>query len=440
MNKPASRPRSPHRRNADARPAPSARQGALVLLAGLRQGATLSDSIATGALAAHDPANRARAQRLALAVLRHAEQADTLLAPHLARTPRPEIRDILRLAVTEMLALGQAPHGVVNAAVQAARASGPKGRAASGMVNAVLRKLSDQQAAWDALPPQHLPDWLRAPVVAAWGAPVAAAVEAAHQAGAALDLTARQAFPDELTAMGQILPTGSLRLPTGAQVSALPGYDSGAWWVQDAAAALPVRLLDPQPGEVITDLCAAPGGKTLQLAAAGAVVTALDLSESRLARLHQNLSRCGLAASVVAGDALDWRPATPPDAILLDAPCSATGTIRRHPDLPVLRDGSAIAGLADLQARLLDHALDMLAPGGRLVFATCSLLPAEGEDQIAALLARRRDIAPEMPDFPWIDPDWRGDYGLRLRPDFWPAQGGMDGFFMARLRKAPVAP
>lgn len=440
MNKPASRPRNQHRRQDGQKRAPSARQGALLLLGQLRQGATLSDSIATGALGALDPANRARAQRLALEVLRHTEQADTLLNPHLARKPRPEIRDILRLAVVEMLALEQAAHGVVNAAVQAARASGPKGHAASGMVNAVLRKMADQKAAWDMLPPQKLPDWLRIPVTAAWGPKATAAIEAAHQAGAPLDLTAKSVFSADLAQMGVILPTGSLRLEGGAQVSALPGYDAGAWWVQDAAAALPVRLLDPQPGEKIADLCAAPGGKTLQLAAAGADVTALDLSETRLSRLHQNLSRCDLTADVRVGDALEWRPETAPDAILLDAPCSATGTIRRHPDLPVLRDGSAIAGLADLQARLLDHALDILAPGGRLVFATCSLLPAEGERQIAAVLSRRRDVTLEQPDFNWIQPDWRVEYGLRLRPDFWPERGGMDGFFMARLRKGPVAP
>src|SRR5690606_38871294 len=181
-----------------------------------------------------------------------------------------------------------------------------------------------------------------------WGAEIAAAIEAAHERGAALDLTPRAPggpMP------GEALPTGSHRLPAGAQVTALPGYAEGDWWVQDAAAALAVRVLDPRPGEVVADLCAAPGGKTLQLSAAGAKVTAVDISEPRLARVAENLARCGLSAHLVAADALDWRPDQPLDAVLLDAPCSATGTIRRHPELPRIRDGEGLAELTRLQAR-----------------------------------------------------------------------------------------
>ncbi|OWJ89813.1 RsmB/NOP family class I SAM-dependent RNA methyltransferase, partial [Paracoccus yeei] len=264
-----------------------------------------------------------------------------------------------------------------------------------------------------------------------WGEAAARAIEAAHESGAPLDLTPNGATP------GEALPTGSHRLAAGTQVSALPGYAEGHWWVQDAAAALAVRVLDPQPGEAVADLCAAPGGKTLQLAAAGARVTALDISESRLALVAQNLDRCGLTARLVAGDALDWRPDHPLDAILLDAPCSATGTIRRHPELPLIRDGAALPGLVALQARLIDHALSLLKPGGRLVYATCSLLPAEGEDQLAAALARHPGVAAEPASAPGVDPAWRtAQGGLRLRPDLWPERGGMDGFFIARLRKS----
>ncbi len=406
-----------------------ARSGALRLLAAVDMGATLDEAAALVDRLA--PSERARARRLALEVLRREERADRLLAPMLARRPRPEIMRILRLATVEMLALGEAPHGVVNSAVALARASGRKGQAASGMVNAVLRKVSGADETWAALQPQKMPAWLRTPVVDAWGEDVARAIEAAHEAGPPLDLTPKGETP------GEVLPTGSHRLPAGAQVSALPGYDKGDWWVQDAAAALAVWVLEPQPGEVIADLCAAPGGKTLQLAAAGAEVTAIDISEMRLARVADNLSRCGLSAGLVAADALAWRPDQPLDAVLLDAPCSATGTIRRHPELPRIRDGAGLADLTALQAQLIDHALGLLKPGGRLVYATCSLLPAEGEEQLSAALARHPGLTVEPPRAPGVDPGWITAQGaLRLRPDLWPERGGMDGFFIARLRKS----
>jgi len=403
--------------------------GALRLLAAVDEGATLDEAAAlTERL---PPPDRARARRLALEVLRREGRADLLLAPMLARRPRPEIMRILRLATVEMLALAEAPHGAVNAAVALARASGQKGQAAAGMVNAVLRKIAGAAEPWARLSPQKLPPWLRGPIVAAWGEEVARAIEAAHEAGAPLDLT-----PKGADCPGEALPTGSHRLPAGTQVSALPGYEAGEWWVQDAAAALAARLLDPRPGERIADLCAAPGGKTLQLAAAGAEVTALDISEPRLARVAENLSRCRLSVRLVAADALDWRPDQPLDAVLLDAPCSATGTIRRHPELPRIRDGAGLAELTGLQARLIDHALTLLKPGGRLVYATCSLLPAEGEDQLAAALARHPGLTVEPPQAAGIEPGWiTPQGGLRLRPDLWPERGGMDGFFIARLRK-----
>jgi len=406
-----------------------ARQGALRLLQAVEEGATLDE--ASGLTEALPPSARARARRLALEVLRRGDRADALLVPMLARKPRPDIRRILRLATVEMLALGEAPHGAVNAAVTLCWGLGGKGQAAAGMVNAVLRKVAAAGDDWAALQPRRLPDWLRGPVAGQWGEAVALAIEAAHEAGAPLDLT-----PKSGEAPGEALPTGSFRQPAGTQVSALPGYEAGEWWVQDAAAALAVRVLDPQPGERIADLCAAPGGKTMQLAAAGAEVVALDISESRLARVAENLERSQLSAQLVAADALEWRPDVALDAILLDAPCSATGTIRRHPELPLIRDGSALPGLVELQARLIDHALEILRPGGRLVYATCSLLPAEGEDQIAAALARHPEVEIEPAEAPGIDPAWLTPEGaLRLRPDLWPDRGGMDGFFIARLRK-----
>ncbi|MBC9246093.1 methyltransferase domain-containing protein [Paracoccus sp. 11-3] len=407
-----------------------ARQGALRLLQGVREGQSLSDQ--SGVLKRLLPADQARAGRLAAETLRHMDRADEVLQVYVNRKPAPQVLDVLRLATVELLELGGAAHGVVDAAVELTRAQGKKGAAAAGMVNAVLRKVSQHQG-WADITPQELPDWLRDSISDAYGEETTLAIEAAHQAGAPLDLT--------LKAAGDVpgaepLPTGSLRITGPVQVSALPGFAQGDWWVQDAAAAIPVRMLDPQSGEKIADLCAAPGGKTLQLAAAGAQVTAVDISAARLRRVAENLERCQLSAELVAADVLEWQPDGRLDAILLDAPCSATGTIRRHPDLPYLRDGSGISALVDLQARMIDHAIALLPPGGRLVYAVCSLLPDEGEAQIAAAQARYPGLTVETPDLPGIDPDWiTPEGGIRLRPDYWAERGGMDGFFIARLRK-----
>lgn len=378
------------------------------------------------------PADRARAQRLAAEVLRHIEQCDRVLKPFLRKAPPPMVLNILRLATVELVQ-GAAAHGVVNEAVSLVRNDRRHG-ALSGLVNAVLRKVAAIEAPFAKLPPQRLPYWLRKPLVDSWGREAVSAMEAVQAKPAPVDITLKPGaavLPDAVA-----LPSGSLRLPAGVQVSALPGYAEGDWWVQDAAAALAVPLLAPRAGERVLDLCAAPGGKTLQLAAAGAQVTALDISGPRLARLQDNLARTGLQAQVVAADALHWQPEAPFDAILLDAPCSATGTIRRHPDLPFVKDGSELAELIPLQAALLDRALGWLAPGGRLVFCTCSLLPEEGEEQLAAALARHPGLKVEPAALPGVEPGWLTPEGaLRLRPDYWAAQGGMDGFFMVRLTR-----
>lgn len=406
----------------------TARATAVAILNGvLGEGRMLTDFAGAGLA----PADRARALRLAQAVLRHLANADALLDRHLRKAPALTVRNVLRLALVE-LAQGAPAHGVVNAAVEITR-KGTRTAHLAGLVNAVLRA---QPAAglFDGLPPQRMPRWLRQPLVQAWDREVVTAIEAVQAAEPPLDLTLRPGFP---APEGHMLPTGSLRLTTGGQVSALPGYAEGGWWVQDAAAALPARLLAPQPGERVLDLCAAPGGKTLQLAAAGAEVTALDISAPRMARVRANLARTGLSADLVVADALDWQPEAPYDAILLDAPCSATGTIRRHPDLPWVKDGSEVAHLVALQARLLDRALGWLRPGGRLVFATCSLLPEEGEGQLAAALGRHPGLVADRTDLSGVAAGWwTAAGGLRLRPDYWADRGGMDGFFLARLRRA----
>jgi len=407
-----------------------ARGAAVALLnAVLEEGRLLAQITAgEGPLAGLSPADRARAQRLAADTLRRIEPADRVLAPFLRKAPPLAVRNILRLAVVE-IAGGAAPHGVVNAAVSLARA-GRKTQHLAGLVNAVLRQVP--QAPLPG-PAQRLPRWLRQPLVHLWGREVVGNIEAVQALTPPVDLTLRPGFA---APEGEVLPTGSLRLADPGQVSALPGYEAGGWWVQDAAAALAVPLLGDLRGLRALDLCAAPGGKTLQLAAAGAEVVALDISAPRLQRLHENLARCGLAAEVVTADALVWQPTAPFDAIVLDAPCSATGTVRRHPDLPFVKDGSDLAGLVALQAQLLDRALGWLKPGGRLVYCTCSLLPEEGEAQLAAALQRHPGLRVVAPAQPGISPDWvTKDGGLRLRPDYWADRGGMDGFFMACLQK-----
>ncbi|SIO51275.1 16S rRNA (cytosine967-C5)-methyltransferase [Rhodovulum sp. ES.010] len=394
---------------------------------------------AGGPLDMLEPAEAARARRLALATLRHLGRADAVLKPHLRKPPPPAIRAILRLATVEMLEAGAAAHGAVDAAVGLARANG-RTRAYAGLVNAVLRKVAaTPPETWAALPPQRLPGWLRGRLDSAWGRAAVTGIEAAHAAGAPLDLTPKDGEAAALAARlgGAVLPTGSVRLTGRAQVSALAGYAEGAWWVQDAAAALPAKLLAPRPGARVVDLCAAPGGKTMQLAASGAAVTAVDLSEARMARVEENLARTQLAADLVVADALSWAPDRPADAVLLDAPCSATGTVRRHPDLPFAKDAASIRPLFALQAALIDRAVGMLAPGGRLVYCTCSLLPEEGEAQVAAALDRHPDLLPMPAEAPWIEPAWQTAHGaLRLRPDFWPERGGMDGFYIACLGKS----
>ncbi len=414
-----------------------ARAGALQLLSAvLGDGQLLSQAVeAQGSpIAALGPQDRARAQRLASETLRQMQRCDAVLKPLLRKEPGLPILNILRLGVLELQANPAAAHGIVNAAVTLAQRE-KGGAAMAGLVNAVLRKVAAGGDPFAGMPPPVMPPWLRRPLIAAWEKKAVQAMEAVHAVPAPLDLTLKPGADPQIA--GAIrLPNGSLRLTDAGQVSALPGYDAGEWWVQDAAAAMAVPLLAPQPGERILDLCAAPGGKTLQLAASGADVTALDLSDARLDRLQQNLARTGLAARVVEADALTWQPDGAFDAILLDAPCSATGTLRRHPDLPYLKDGSDLAALTALQTALIDRALSWLKPGGRLVFCTCSLLPVEGERQLAALLKRNTEVRAEKPDMPWLEPEWvTADGGLRLRPDFWADLGGMDGFFMVRLQR-----
>lgn len=376
--------------------------------------------------------DRAAAHRIAAAVLRRMGSLDAVLEAFLTRNPPPVVRTALRMGAAELLLLETPPHAAVASTV------GAVPRPFAGLVNAVLRKVAAEgPAALEGLDAARLdtPAWLWSAWHAGYGAAGARAIAEAHGAPAPLDLShhGAAALPEGAVA----LPTGTWRMPAGTRITELPGFAEGLIWAQDAAAALPVRLLDPQPGERIADLCAAPGGKTAQLAAAGAEVVAVERDPRRAVRLRENLTRLKLTAEVVEADAAGWRPDGLFDAVLLDAPCTATGTIRRHPDVAHLKRAKDVASAAELQRRLIEAAAALLKPGGRLVFATCSLQREEGEAQAErgiAGLAPRPFPADALPGLPGaITPEGH----LRTRPDLMAGAGGMDGFFAARFERRP---
>jgi 16S rRNA (cytosine967-C5)-methyltransferase len=383
--------------------------------------------VALDALPAMAPRDKGAAHRLAASVLRHTGTLDEVLEAHLRREPPLPVRHILWLGAAASLFLDAPPHAAVGTAVDLARTQ--KLEPFAGLINAVLRKVAASgPAVLDGLdmPRLDTPGW----AWASWGAQ-ARAIATAHAYEAPLDISAKPGF----VVPGELLPTGSVRFPPGTAVTELPGFSSGDIWVQDAAAALPARLLAVQQGERVLDLCAAPGGKTAQLAAAGGIVTAVERDQARMGTLKGNLARLGLNAETVLTDAATWRPATKFPAILLDAPCSATGTIRRHPDLLHLRKARDVQMLTKAQDALLDAAAEMLAPGGRLVYAVCSLQPEEGAARIDAACARlglKRDplSLPELPEAVTAQGD------VRTHPGLWPERGGLDGFFVARLVQA----
>lgn len=379
--------------------------------------------------------DRALARSLASGVLRWLPDLDALIDTATERPLPPDARArmALRIALAGRLLLGTPPHAVVATALPLVE-GGPR-----RLTHAVLGRLLREGAALPAAP--TLPDGLGARWSASWGPEVAAAAARALDREPATDLTLRDPAETDhwAAALGGVrLAPGHVRTAAKGSPAAWPGFDEGAWWVQDLAASLPARLLGTEAGTRALDLCAAPGGKTLQLAGAGAAVTALDIAAPRLKRLRENLERTGLAAEVIAADALRWTPSSPYDAILLDAPCSATGIFRRHPDVLHLKDAARLGPVTALQTELLDRAADWLAPGGRLVFSTCSLERAEGETQAAALLARRPDLATdpvraeELPA--GLAPTVEG--WVRTLPGQLEAEGGLDGFFIARFRRA----
>jgi 16S rRNA (cytosine967-C5)-methyltransferase len=386
---------------------------------------------ALDALPPAEPRDRAAGHRIAAAVLRRLGTLDAALDPLLKRAPPDPVRHILRIGTAGLLLLDTPPHAAVATAVSLARARGLAPFA--GLVNAVLRRVAAQgAAALDDLdgPRLDTPPWLWT----AWGARARAIAEA-HQTEAPLDLTLR---PCETAPEGAVyLSTGTARMEAGTRVAGLPGFEQGTFWVQDAAAALPARLLAACQGEWVADLCAAPGGKTAQLAATGAIVIAVERDVRRAARLRENLARVRLHAEVIEVDATRWQYPRQFDAILVDAPCSATGTIRRHPDIPHLKRASDLPALCEAQDRLLDAAVRLLRPGGRLVYAVCSLQEEEGPGRIAALLGRARLIKDpvRLTELPGLANAINLDGTVRTLPSMWREFGGMDGFYIARLRK-----
>lgn len=423
----------------------SARQAAAALVFAVTdQGRTLDDALGdTASFNQLTGPDRGFARAIATGTLRRLGGIDAVLGQLMTRPLEAQAgvaRAILRTGAAQLLVLGVAAHAAVSEAVSLANAA-PRARPFAGLINAVLRKVAAEgRERLAALPAgTDLPAWLYSRWQLAYGPELAAAIATSLRSEPPLDLSPRGDAAALAAAVGgQVLQNHTVRLGSdAAPITELPGFADGAFWVQDAAARLPVALLGPTPGQRVYDLCAAPGGKTLQLAAAGAYVTAVDQNDQRLMRLRENLSRTGLAADIVCADARSWRPAEPADAVLLDAPCSATGTLRRHPDVAWLRRPEDLATLTPLQTSLITHAGGLVKPGGILVYAVCSLEPEEGPAIIAQLIkAGGWQIEPATAFLP---PAWgqmiAADGTVRSLPCHLPDLGGLDGFYATKLRR-----
>ncbi len=436
-----------------AKPEPSRLLALAAFEAVMTKGQTLDDWLEqSGDYQKLEPRDRRFCRRLVTSALRHHGETMLALRHYVPRPPRGRQQVaslILQLALTELIWLDGPSHAVVDQAVRLIRARDL--RHLHGLINASLRRCADDiqngksfKTNSKAGAAANCPEWLKTLLIADWGQAQADAIMNMLMIPPPLDLSVISEPQDWASRLGGIaLPQGSVRLNEGAPQT-LEGYHDGRWWVQDAAAAMPARLMGDVKGKQIIDACAAPGGKTAQLVAAGAKVTALDLSEKRLERLQSNLSRLGMTADVVAADVLDWSPPALVDGVLIDAPCSTTGTIRRRPDILTRKKSPHIKALTDLQLNMIRHAASWLKPGGVLVFATCSLLRAEGEDLITSVRAET-GLAPYSID----SSEYAGltaftdqpDHALRLMPNAltMPQEDSMtqgnDGFFMARFKR-----
>ncbi|RWB53280.1 MAG: methyltransferase domain-containing protein [Mesorhizobium sp.] len=450
------RPQTPGRRDAgEAIAGLAARKAAARLLAAVIDARTPLDGLTDNEhghpqYRALDARDRALVRAILVTALRYRMTIAGLLAKRLER-PLPAnataLSHILHVAGAQILFLDIPDSAAVDLAVTHAK-SDPRTLRFSGLVNGVLRSLArakEAELAPTLAATSEAPQWFADRLTAAYGADKARTILAAHRHEAPVDFTVKSdpALWGERLG-GIVLPTGTVRIEKlQAAVTDLPGFTDGAWWVQDAAASLPARLFGDIEGQRVADLCAAPGGKTAQLILAGANVTAVDTSKNRLARLAQNLERLGLSAELVQTDLLDYRPAEPFDAVLLDAPCSSTGTVRRHPDVPWTKTMADVEKLAALQRKLLAHAVTLVRPGGRIVFSNCSLDPIEGEDLYHAFLAETPSVAADpiqAGDFAGVDPFLTPEGTLRTTPADMaldsPGISGLDGFFAARMRRA----
>ena len=438
-----------------------AREAALdIITSALEKRSGLDEALARPGLGALAPRDRAFARLLAMTVLRQLGALDKILDSRLRKPPPETVKTLLRLGLAQILWLGTPPFAAVSTTLALAETR-KDGKPFKALINGVLRGLLRDPAP-EPRPEDLAPDWLLARWSATYGRGPALQIAAMIAQEPATDLTLRdtatasdliaalstepgeasaiEADPDApapVPSTATLLDGGSVRVRRRGDVAEWPGFAQGQWWVQDAAAAIPARLFDLKPGDTVLDLCAAPGGKTLQLATTGAKVTALDRSEARLKRLDANLARTGLSAEIVTAEAVAWGDERPFDAILIDAPCSATGTFRRQPDVLWAARPADIATLAALQSKLLDAAARRLKPGGTLIYCVCSLEHEEGEAQARAFLRRRPDFATVpikpgeggAPAASVIDRGW-----LRILPHH--IEGGLDGFFIARFRRA----
>lgn len=428
-----------------------ARRAAVELLAAVLQRKQVLDdvlgrSLERGAMFDLATRDRALARAIVAASLRQKGELDRVLFTFLGRglpDKSGTLYPILLAGAAQLIFLKTPPHAAIDLAVTLAQYD-PKAKRYDKLVNAVLRRVANEgeviASALDAAR-VNTPDWLWSRWVSYWGEARAHAIAEANLIEPPLDLTVKNnpaLWAERLS--GRVLVTGSVRLLPKGRIESLASYDEGAWWVQDVAASLPAKLLGHVAGQPVADLCAAPGGKTAQLVLGGASVIAVDNSKTRLKLLAENLKRLHLEAELVEADAASWQPGGLFDAVLLDAPCSSTGTIRRHPDIPYVKSAKDIEALAALQARLLDNAARLVRPGGKLIYSTCSLEPEEGEAQIAAFLTRNAafSIDPISPaelygQAQWIEPSGclrTFPYELKLDSAEW---SGMDGFFAARL-------
>ncbi|MHA1164717.1 MAG: RsmB/NOP family class I SAM-dependent RNA methyltransferase [Alphaproteobacteria bacterium] len=429
---------------------PARRAAVSLLTAILTKGQPLDDALvnspASREMLSMAERDRGLARAIVSTAIRHKGQLDAVLDAFIDK-PLPKssgpLREILLSAACQLLFLNTPAHAAIDLAVRQAKQD-RNARHFDRLANAVLRRVASEGPALVKAqngPRLNTPDWLWQRWVKSYGEETAQRIAQANMAGAALDLTVKQdpaAWAKRLN--GIALDTGSVRLVSPGRIESLEGFEEGAWWVQDAAAALPARLLGDIAGKHVADLCAAPGGKSAQLVLGQARVTCVDSSKRRLVRLNENMARLGLDVTTVMADAAKWMPDEPFDAVLLDAPCTGTGTLRRHPDIAHLKGLKDLKKLAALQERLLRHAITILRPGGVLVYCTCSLEPEEGELQIKRLLDDNSHISidPIGPDEVYGHDSWINEEGyLRTLPfdlvSDAPESSGIDGFFAARL-------